>query len=67
MHKSDISKSKIIEILVAENILSVDSTLTLIGKSWKTHPEIFLKFSFSGSFYWITHPFDFLTETIYDM
>ena len=23
--------------------------LTLIGKSWKTHPEIFLKFSFSGS------------------
>ena len=34
--------------------------LTLIGKSWKTHPEIFLKFSFSGSshrpFYWKTHP-----------
>ena len=33
---------------------------TLIGKSWKTHPEIFLKFSFSGSshrpFYWKTHP-----------
>ena len=23
--------------------------LTLIDKSWKTHPEIFLKFSFSGS------------------
>ena len=37
--------------------------LTLIGKSWKTHPEIFLKFSFSGSshrpFYWKTHPFFF--------
>ena len=37
--------------------------LTLIGKSWKTHPEIFLKFSFSGSshrpFYWKTHPFEF--------
>ena len=35
-------------------------SLTLIGKSWKTHPEIFLKFSFSGSshrpFYWKTHP-----------
>ena len=34
--------------------------LTLIGKSWKTHPEIFLKFSFSGSshkpFDWKTHP-----------
>ena len=34
--------------------------LTLIGK---THPEIFLKFPFSGSsyrpFYWKTHPFDF--------
>ena len=33
---------------------------TLIGKLWKTHPEIFLKFSFSGSshrpFYWKTHP-----------
>ena len=33
---------------------------TLIGKSWKTHPGIFLKFSFSGSshrpFYWKTHP-----------
>ena len=37
--------------------------LTLIGKSWKTHPENFLKYSFSGSshrtFYWKTHPFDF--------
>ena len=37
--------------------------ITLIGKSWKTHPEIFLKFSFSGSshrlFYWKTHPSDF--------
>ena len=37
--------------------------LTLIGKSWKTHPEIFLKFSFSGSshrpFYWKTHPIFF--------
>ena len=34
--------------------------LTLIGKSWKTHPEIFLKPSFSGSskkpFYFKTHP-----------
>ena len=34
--------------------------LTLIGKPWKTHPEIFLKSSFSGSsyrpFYWNTHP-----------
>ena len=33
---------------------------TLIGKSWKTHQEIFLEFSFSGSshrpFYWKTHP-----------
>ena len=38
--------------------------LTLIGKSWKTHPEFFLKFSFSGSshrpFYWKTHPIFFL-------
>ena len=37
--------------------------LTLICKSWKTHPEIFLKFSFSGSshrpFYWKTHPDNF--------
>ena len=45
--------------------------LTLIGKSWKTHPEFFLKFLFSGSshrpFYWKTDPFDFLTETIYAM
>ena len=36
------------------------SCLTLIGKSWKTHPEILLKFSFSGSshrpFYLKTHP-----------
>ena len=35
----------------------------IIGKSWKTHPEILLKFSFSGSsnrsFYWKTHPFEF--------
>ena len=23
--------------------------LTLIGKSWKTHPEIFPKFQFSGA------------------
>ena len=38
----------------------VEVSLTLICKSWKTHPEIFLKFSFSGSshrpFYWKTHP-----------
>ena len=38
----------------------VDEPLTLIGKSWKTHPEIFLKFWFSGSshrpFYWKTPP-----------
>jgi len=37
------------------------SNLTLIGKSRKTHPENFLKCSFSGSshrpFYWKTHPF----------
>ena len=37
--------------------------LTLIGKSWKTDTEIFLKFSFSGSshrpFYWKTHPDNF--------
>ena len=34
--------------------------LTLIGTSWKTHREFFLKFSISGSshrpFYWTTHP-----------
>ena len=33
--------------------------LTVIGKSWKTHPEIFLKFPFSRSshrLYWKTHP-----------
>ena len=34
--------------------------LTLIVKSWKTHPEIFPKFSISGSwprpFTWKTHP-----------
>ena len=39
---------------------AIRNCLTLIGKSWKTHPEIFLKFSFSGSshrpFYWKTHP-----------
>ena len=39
-------------------------SLTLIGKSWKTHSEILLKFSFSGSshrrFYWKTHPFEFI-------
>ena len=33
---------------------------TLNGKLWKTHPEIFLKFSFSGSshmrYYWKSHP-----------
>ena len=29
--------------------LIFNANLTLIGKSWKTHPEIFLKFSFSGS------------------
>ena len=28
--------------------------LTLIGKSWKTHPEIFLKSH--RPFYWKTHP-----------
>ena len=48
-----------------------DLELILIGKSWKTRPEIFLKLSFSGAshrpFYWKTNPFDFLTETIYDM
>ena len=49
---------------VSEGIFSVgfplQKNLTLIGKSWKTHPEIFLKFSFIGSshipFYWKTHP-----------
>ena len=34
--------------------------LTLIGKSWNTHPEFFLKFSISRSshrpFYWKTYP-----------
>ena len=39
--------------------------LSLIGKSWKTHPEIFLKLSFSGSshrpFYWKTHPLKLLS------
>ena len=34
--------------------------LTLMGKSWKTHPEIFLKFQFSGLcaglYYWKTDP-----------
>ena len=37
--------------------------LTLSGKSWKTRPENFLEFPFSGSsyrpFYWKTHPFFF--------
>ena len=36
---------------------------TLIGKSWETHPDFFLEFSFSGSshrpFYWKTDPFEF--------
>ena len=40
-----------------------ETSLTLIGKSWKTHPDIFPKFSFSGSshrpFYWKTHPIFF--------
>ena len=43
--------------------MSSQYLLTLICKSWKTHPEIFLKFSFSGSshrpFYWKTHPDNF--------
>ena len=38
-------------------------SLTLICKSWKTHPDIFLKFSFSGAshrpFYWKTRPDNF--------
>ena len=42
--------------------------LTLIGKSWKTHPEIFLKFSFSGSshrpFYWKIHPLKIMSGPI---
>ena len=42
--------------------------LTLIGKLGKTHPEIFLKFSFSGSshrpFYWKTHPIFFCEISI---
>ena len=37
--------------------------LTLIGKSWKTHPKFFLKLSFSGSsrrpFHWKIHPTQF--------
>ena len=41
----------------------ISLSLNLIAKSWKTHPEIFLKISFSGlshmPFYWKTHPFVF--------
>ena len=41
--------------------LGLHINLTLIGKSWKTRPECFRKFSFSGSShrpsYWKTHPF----------
>ena len=35
--------SQIIIVTVSLRVLSRDA-LTLIGKSWKTHPEIFLKF-----------------------
>ena len=44
-------------------VFILQQALTLTGKSWKTHPEFFLKFSFSGSshrlFYWKTHPISF--------
>ena len=47
------------ELGMVKKIWMSSGSLTLIGKSWKTHPYIFLKFSFSGSsnrpFY--THPF----------
>ena len=40
--------------------------LTPIGKSWKTHPENFLKFPFSGSshrpLYWKTHPLKIMSS-----
>ena len=50
-------------IVYSFRLASVNQTefncLTLIVKSWKTHPEIFLKFSISGSwprpFTWKTH------------
>ena len=44
----------------ADQLLRLVFDLTLIGKSWKTHPEIFPKLQFSGlwarPFYWKTHP-----------
>ena len=49
-------------------LLTLWFSLTLIGKSWKTHSEIFLIFSFSGSsdrpFYWTTHPIFFFEISI---
>ena len=43
--------------------------LTLIRKSWKTYPEIFPKFQFSGlwarPFYWETHPSKFQKDLIW--
>ena len=46
--------------ILSPKFLSQRVQIPLIGKSWKTHPEIFLKFSFFWSshrpFYWKTHP-----------
>jgi len=61
--QSGLSLDKIKNIENLKKLKNLKKWLTLIGKSWKTHPEFFLKFSFPGSshrpFYWKTHPFEF--------
>ena len=42
------------------DLIIISIKVILIGKSWKTHPEFFPQFQFSGSgarpYYWKTHP-----------
>ena len=46
---SDVKVSFIVKFNASQKDMKFPiAPLTLIGKSWKTHPEIFLKFSFSG-------------------
>jgi len=78
-YNPNISKRSFQRIFFIQGHLgSSESQLTLISISWKTHPEIFLQFSFSGSshrqFFWKTRPFEFfdwygisMSHTIYDM
>ena len=42
----------------------LEKVLTLIVKSWKTHPEIFLKFSISGNKVMLKHVFTILNTSL---